>query len=291
MITFAILLLLSFNEDLARIASAIDSTVGVSAMNLATGKRVSIRGGERFPMGSVYKFPIGIEVLSRVDAGKLRLGDEVKINPSDFAPGHSPIRDKARGKSVTMTIGALVESMVGESDNTACDVLLGMVTPEAVTKRMQSLGASGVRIDRSEARIMADIRARGAADYAGDPRDTATPDAMVALLTRVARGEEGLSADSHRRLLEIMTASRRNRIKVDLPSTVSVAHKSGQMPGTRNDVGIVTLPDGRTRIVIAVFTKSGERSSEDLRGETISRIARRVYDELTAPAESTTRRP
>jgi hypothetical protein len=35
-------------------------------------------------------------------------------------------------------------------------------------------------------------------------------------------------------------------------------------------------------VVIANFTRAGVTSDEDLRGEVISKIARRVYDELAA---------
>jgi len=288
--TLTLLLLLFINDDVGRIASQIDSTVGVAALNIDTGRRISIRGGERFPMGSVYKFPIAIEVLHQVDAGKLRLKDEVTIQPSDFSPGHSPIRDKAKGKAVRMSVGQLLEAMLGDSDNTACDALLRMVTPSAVTKRMKDFRIGGVRIDRTEKQIAEDIKARGEAAYAADPRDTASPDAMVELLARVVRRQDGLTAASRNLMLKIMTAGPRNRIKASLPPGVTVAHKSGQMPGTRNDVGIVTAPDG-TLIVIAVFTKAGLRSSEDKRGEVISQIARRVYDHFTGAAGSTTRQP
>lgn len=288
--TLTVLLLLLINDDVGRIASQIDSTVGVAALNIDTGRRISIRGGERFPMGSVYKLPIAIEVLRQVDGGKFRLKDEVTIQPSDFATGHSPIRDKAKGKTVKWSLGSLLDAMLGASDNTASDALLRMVTPAAVTKRMRELRAGGVRVDRTEKQIAEDIKARGEAAYAADPRDTASPDAMVELLTRVARRQDGLTAASRNLMLKIMTEGPRNRIKASLPPGASAAHKSGQMPGTRNDVGIVTAPDG-TLIVIAVFTKAGVRSSEEKRGEVISQIARRVYDHFTGAAGSTRYQP
>lgn len=284
--TLTVLLLLFINDDVGRIASQIDSTVGVAALNIDTGRRISIRGGERFPMGSVYKLPIAMEFLRQVDGGKFRLKDEVTIQPADFSPGHSPIRDKAKGKTVKLTLGSLLEAMLGESDNTASDALLRLVTPAAVTKRMRDLRVGAVRIDRTEKQMAEDIKARGEAAYAADARDTASPDAILELLTRVVRRQDGLTAASRNLMLKIMTDSPRNRIKAGLPPKVVVAHKSGQMPGTRNDVGIVTAPDG-TLILIAVFTKGGVRSSEDKRGEVISQIARRVYDHFTGAAGST----
>jgi beta-lactamase class A len=270
-------LLLTITADIERIAKRIDSVVGVAAANLRTGESVNVRSSERFPMGSVYKLPIGLEVLRQADAGKIELARKITIR--EFSPGHSPIRAAAKGRPVTMTVRALVEAMVRDSDNTACDALLTIVTPAAVTKRMRELGAEAVRIDRTEKKIAADIREHGAAHYANDSRDSATPQAMVTLLSKIARKQDGLSSRSHELLMRLMIESRRNRIKEELPKNLLVAHKSGQMPGTRNDTAIVQSPDG-TIIVIAIFTKEGVTSDEDVRGEVISAIAKRLYEEL-----------
>ena len=266
-------MLLTIAADIEAIAKRIDSVVGVAAKNLETGETIAIRGDERFPMGSVYKLLIGIEVLRQADTGKVDLQRVITVR--EFSPGHSPIRDKANGKPVDMTVRALLETMVRDSDNTACDELLRIVTPAAVTRRMRDLGAKEIRIDRTEKQIAADIRKHGAPHYASDPRDTATPNAMLTVLEKIARKQDGLSASSHELLTGLMIASPRNRIKAELPADLVVGHKSGQMPGTRNDVGFVG-----TNIVIAVFTKAGVTSDEDVRGEVVSAIARRVYDEL-----------
>src|SRR4051794_5827060 len=58
---------------IARIAESSGGTVGVSAVNVETGQRVALNGGERFPMASTYKVPIALRVLRMVDRGELRL--------------------------------------------------------------------------------------------------------------------------------------------------------------------------------------------------------------------------
>jgi beta-lactamase class A len=264
-------LLLTVVTDIESIARRIDSVVGVAAKNLATGATIELRADERFPMGSVYKLAIGLEVVRRAEEGRLDLARSITIH--EFSPGHSPIRDAAKGKPVTMTLRQLLDAMVRDSDNTACDHLLAIVTPPAVTKRMRDIGVSGIRVDRTEKTIAAAIDARGVADYAKDPRDTATPRAAIALLEHIAR-----SPARYESLWHLMLESRRNRIKELLPATVIAGHKSGQMPGTRNDVGIVRVPNGPT-ILIAVFTRAGVTSDEDVRGAVISQIAKRIYDE------------
>ncbi|HEX7151856.1 MAG TPA: class A beta-lactamase [Thermoanaerobaculia bacterium] len=229
-----------------------DAVIGVTAVHLESGRRISIRGGERFPMGSVYKFPIGIAVLRQVDSGKLSLTQEVTVQPKDFYPrGWSPLRDEAKGQPVTRTVGQLLELMVSISDNTASDVLLALVGgPKAATR-------PNVRIDRSEKEIMTDIAKDGDAAYGTDPRDTTTPDAMADLLVSFWKTREGLSPASHALLLKHLTDSPtgERKLRAAVPEGWSVAHKSGMMPQTSNDVGILTSPDGKHHIVIAVFAK------------------------------------
>ena len=80
-----------------------DAVIGVAAVDLESGRRIAIRNSERFPMGSVYKVPIALEVLHRIDDGTLKAGRVITIEPKDFSPGWSPLRDGANGKKFTLT--------------------------------------------------------------------------------------------------------------------------------------------------------------------------------------------
>ncbi len=269
---------------------AVDATIGYSALHLETGRRLSELGAERFPMGSVYKFPIALEVLRQVDDGTLTLEQNVTIQPPDFAPGWSLLRDAAEGKPVTHTVGALLQSMLRDSDNTACDVLMKLMGgPIAITRRMRELGIREIRIDRTEAGMAADIQAvDGTANYWVDPRDTATPDALVDLLMKFYRNEVGLSKASYRLAMKHMTdtTTGAKRIKSILPAGATLAHKTGTMPGVVNDIGIITSPDGKQHLLVAIVTKERKTSTVDEVEAVIAAAAKKIYDELMTPAEA-----
>ncbi|HEX8616968.1 MAG TPA: class A beta-lactamase [Thermoanaerobaculia bacterium] len=237
-----------------------DAVIGVTAIHLESGRRVSVRGTERFPMGSVYKFPIGLTVLKRVDSGTLSLDRPIIVEPKEFAGGWSPLRDEAHGKPVTRTVGELLELMVSRSDNTASDVLLRLVGgPVAVTTRMAELNAAAVRVDRSEKQIHKELEAEdGTARYTRDVRDTSTPDAMAELLVAFWNKRDGLTPASHALLMQHMIDSPtgERKLRAGVPKGWTVAHKSGMMPATSNDVGVLTSPDGKTHIAIAIFAKA-----------------------------------
>jgi beta-lactamase class A len=67
------------------------------------------------------------------------------------------------------------------------------------------------------------------------------------------------------------------RLKGMLPLGTEVAHKTGTIGGTTNDVGIITLPDDGGHVAITVFVKSSEKEAS-VRERTIAEVARAVHD-------------
>jgi len=200
-----------------------------------------------------------------------------------------------------------MELMLLISDNSATDVLLRTAGgAEAVTARMRTLGIEGINVNRSTAQLIADWsgvgtlppeaqwtpvtffvafsavkpedRKAAAAKFDADSRDTSTPDGMAALLERIYR-KEILKPESADLLLDIMRRCRTGdtRLKGLLPQGTEVAHKTGTIGGTTNDVGIITLPDNAGHVAIAVFTKSSDKDAAS-RDRGIAEIARAVHD-------------
>lgn len=231
-------------DRIERIASDIDSTVGVAALHIESGKRVAVRADEQFPTGSVDKLPIALAFMREVDSGRLSLSSEVTIQPADFAAGYSPLRDEAKGRALEVSLERLLEEMLADSDNTAASVL------------------------RKLARV--------------EDRAMATPAEILTLLERFYRGQDGLSKASHERLMRIMTRSQAGarRIKAGAPARASVAGRTGTMPGTVNDVGIITSPNGKDHVLIVVFTKGGKTSTMNQRERAVADITRAVYRDL-----------
>jgi beta-lactamase class A len=279
MIFAALVFLATLQSQVETIARQTDATVGIAAIDLETGRSVRLHANEHFPMASVFKFPVAMVVLHRVDEGAFHLDDAITIQPAQFSRGHSPLRDSAKGKAVTTSVRRLIELMVVESDNTAVDYFIRRLGSDAITSRIRAMGGEGVRVDRPENDIAVFIEKQGIARYVSDPRDTATPGGMAALLTNFARGKDGLKPASHDLLLQFMTASHNPvRIGAALPAGATVAHKTGTMPGVFNDAGIITSADGKHHVVIVILTKKSSAQNEETSLRVASQIARAVYD-------------
>ena len=187
----------------------------------------------------------------------------------------------------------LLELMITESDNTSGDALMKMVGgPAAVERRMSAWGFKAIHVNRYEGDIAfemvgvthpppadewtlemqyrlisevppADVQA-ARARYTRDPRDTATPDDMAALLARLQRGSL-LPRPFTDLLLDLMARVKTGpqRLKGRLPPDTIVAHKTGTTDVVMNDVGLITLPDGGGHLAMAVFTTNGRAARGD----------------------------
>ncbi|HEX9957063.1 MAG TPA: serine hydrolase, partial [Fibrella sp.] len=142
-------------QQLIQLSQSAQGRVGIAAKLLETGESISIQGSERFPMQSVYKFPIGMAVLHQIDEGNLTLSQKIHVNKSDYISErqHSPIRDKFP-EGAHLAVAELLRYAVSESDGSASDVLLRLAGgSRAVLRYLQRLGIKGVRVLNTEKEI------------------------------------------------------------------------------------------------------------------------------------------
>lgn len=294
-------------REIERLSRTTDGLTGVTAIHLESGRRVSLRANEGFPMASTVKVPLAVQLLTMVDEGRLKLDTMVTLEPKDLHPGSGTLTDLFNKPGVSLSIRNLMELMLLISDNSATDILLRIAGgAEAVNARLRALGIEGIRVDRPTALLIADgigyhdklppedqwspdafrkavratspeARTEAVRRFQDDPRDTATPNGMAALLARIHR-KDLLKPATAEILLDIMKRCRTGyaRIKGLLPANTAVAHKTGSMPMVANDVGIITLPDNAGHIAIAAFTKKSEDTVKSERA--IAEIARAVHD-------------
>ena len=281
--------------------------MGIAALHLETGRAVYLNADEPFPMASTYKIPIAVQLLTRVDAGEVSLTDMIDLEEGDLHPGSGTISKLFDDPGVSLSLLNLLELMLLISDNSATDLTLTAAGGSAaVTARMGALGVDGIRVDRPTSLLIADYvgvtgapadgrispdewaelssrldaqdRERAAESFARDPRDHSTPRAMAALLAKIWRGE-AVSDASTELLIDILerVETGTGRLKGLLPPETTVAHKTGTIGGTTNDVGIIYLPNGAGHVATVAFVKDSERPGEPSE-RAIAQVARAIHD-------------
>lgn len=253
------------------------ASVGIALIHIETGDTLSLNDQKHYPMQSVYKFPLALAVLQQVDKGVLSLEQKVHLTKEDLRPTWSPVRDKFPEGNIDLSVKELLAYTIAQSDNNTCDVLFRLAGGTAVVQQylLQS-GIKDIKVVATEAEM--------AAAWPVQYKNWARPAAMVVLLHDFYQGKL-LSRKSTDLLLQMMTESANSpaRIKGLLPAGIVVAHKTGTsdtnkegLTAATNDVGIITLPDGR-HLALAVFvadTKETKAVNEKL----IAGIAKAVFD-------------
>jgi beta-lactamase class A len=227
--------------------------LGVAFLDTQTNRQINHRASERFAMCSTFKFLLASLVLSRIDHGQEQRNRRI-IFTKRLLVDYSPITETHLG-APGMSIEELCEAAVTLSDNTAANLLLASVGgPPAVTSFARSLGDTMTRLDRTEL----DLNDVGP----GDPRDTTTPDSMLANLQKILLGN-ALSPASRARITAWMIASKTggNRLRAGLPPGWRVADKTGTGRDTHNavnDIAVIWLPHRAPLIVTAYYYGSEE---------------------------------
>lgn len=266
--------------EISQIAQQAQGTVGLFIENIETGDTVSYNGNFHAPMQSVFKFPIALDILNMVDKGKLLLEQKVHLTQLDFADTTtwSPIRDKYHGKDTDVTIDELLQYMVTQSDNTACDKLLEIAGGvKEVENYIHDIGVRGMAIAATEKQMHAD----NTLQY----KSWCEPKEMTHLLKLFYEGK-CLSKSSTEYLLTTLekTATGTKRIKGLLPEGTIVAHKTGSS-GTQNgitpatnDAGIILLPNGK-HLIVSVFVTDA-KANDSTRDAVIARVTKAAYDKM-----------
>ena len=260
-----------------KIAPDAKGRVGAAVMLLESSESADLNGDEYFVMQSVYKLPIAMAALQRVDKGELKLDQMVKVEKRDFVPQevYSPVRDKYPD-GARLSLAELVRYTISESDGTTSDVLMNLVGgAHGVMAFLTEIGVSGINVVNLEKEI--------GRDWQTQYENSATPKAAVQLLAAL-QARRGLSAESRALVLKLMIESvpGAKRIKGQLPAGTLVAHKTGTgstrggITSATNDIGIITLPDGR-HLAVAVFI-SDAAGDDAARDGVIARIANAAWD-------------
>ncbi len=225
------------------------------------------RDTERFPICSTFKLPLAVMVLSDVDAGRLALDRELPFGERRVVQNSPVIERLKRDGANDISVEAALAAAITQSDNSAANLLLTLVGDNSgYSRRIETaFGNDSIRMDRSEGVLNED---------ASRAEDTATPDAMVAVLARVFHGE-ALTDGSRGRLRGWMADARTgaNRVRAGLPEGLIAGDKTGTCSRTYNSVGwIETAPRSRPWLY-AVYLDETD-ASEDQAAAALADVGR-----------------
>lgn len=257
-----------------------NATVGVSVLGIEDPFNYNKNGEKKLPMQSVFKFHIASAVLDFVDRGKLSLHKKILVKKSDLLDDTwSPLREKYPNGNIELPLSEIIDFTVAQSDNNGCDILLRLIGGTAtVQKFMNSKGVKNFQIKFNEE----EMHKSWDAQY----ENYSTTNSVAEVLKKFYQGKL-LSKKSTDYLMQVMlgTKTGTNKLIEQLPKNTPIAHKTGSsgknkngLTGAENDMGIITLSNGK-HYAIAVFV-SNSTETDVVNCKIVSDISKAVWDDF-----------
>ena len=237
----------SLDDQVKPLVASFKGKVSLFARNLDTGETYAFNADERVRTASTIKIAVMIEAFARVAEGKVKWTDEVVLTKEKRVSGSGILGELSDG--LKLTFRDAVNLMMILSDNTATNLVLDVVTTDAVNARMESLGFKQIKIMRK-------VGSGGDSVAGKDPENKkfglgmATPRELVVVMEKLECGEI-INATVSKEMIDLMKREQgRNAIGRSLPN-VSMASKYGALDRLRSAVGILYTKQGRIAMAIS----------------------------------------
>ena len=258
-------------QDLQRIAGSAPGVIGISVVDITSGRRFGVNEGWTFPQGSTIKIPILIELYRRADQGDLKIADRIPVKRSDQVGGSGLFQHFADDGSA-ISLHDLAVAMIVLSDNTATNMLIERLGMDRINRTMFELGATGTRLQRRM--IAPEESAKG-------NENLSTPREAVDLMVRLSKCELPLSPESCRAVRSILEIPKGGPFREPIPSSVRVAWKPGGIEGVQTAWGLVNVPGAPYAIALMINYGPDDMAS------TVRELSTAVYRYFTQIARTT----
>lgn len=297
---------MSLQAELENIIAESGAHMGVAVHHIETGEWVTIAADEPFPLCSVLKIPVLVEAFRQMEQGAFTLDDRWELTTAEKNMPSGTLVHFEDG--LLPTVRDLLTLMIIISDNTATDMLMHRLGTERINQTMHEFGLTDTHITMTIREIFEDLFAsadptqdqyefarkrnrpgglkRGLALSNQPENDVGSPRDMTRLLTMIYQGEI-IGRDACDGMLKILLKQQLNdRLARFLPPGTPVAHKTGTLPGIRNDAGIIYVADN-AHVAVTVFSRWDDQAADTAQlsrqrmyeiDTTFGLIGRAIYD-------------
>lgn len=133
----------SLQDEITRIDNRFAGDIGVYVQEMGDGASLAWQANQSWYLGTLTSIPVAVEVLDRIDRGELALNDTVTLDATRIIEGPGETSQHEPGTS--LSVAYLLEQMLAAGDQTAADMLIGLVGLDAVNQRAQQLLPPGQR--------------------------------------------------------------------------------------------------------------------------------------------------
>ncbi|MED0758175.1 class A beta-lactamase-related serine hydrolase [Aneurinibacillus thermoaerophilus] len=256
-------------RDVERIVSQVDGKVSV-AIETDEG-HILINANDPLPSASLIKIPIMIAAYRQAQEGKLNLFSEYSFLPEDRVGGMGVLSHLS--PELRLTLKDLISLMIMISDNTATNMVIRNVGMDTVNQLAADLNCGQTVL----VRMMMDHEAV----KRGKDNMTSASD-IVRFLKEIVEGSI-LNEENKKAVYDTLL---NQQFHTKLPALITggfslhatLAHKTGELPGTEHDAGIFCF-NGKYAYVAVLTTELSDNASGQ---RMIAQVGKLVFDYLRA---------
>lgn len=243
-----------------------NSNYALFIKSFSTDEHISINADQQVPSASIIKLFIMGAVYQGIQENLFTLQQRIIIKEEDKIP--YSIISLLQTKN-TYSIQDLITLMIIQSDNTATNILISLIGMKYINAFIKNQGMKQTILSRK----MMDLKAR----ESGNENYTTVED-VSKYLNLIYEGKV-VNTFFSQNMLDIMSNQLDiSMMKRELPEEIHIAHKTGDLPYIKHDVGIVYTTSGD--YIFSMFTWN---SKDDLCGKKlIGTVSKSVYEYLNA---------
>ena len=236
----------SVDERVKADIASFKGKVSLFAKNLDTGESYGLNADDRVRTASTIKIAVMVEAFARVAEGKAKWTDELVLTKEKKVSGSGVLQELSDGLHLTLRDG--VNLMMLVSDNTATNLVLDVLTTDAVNARMETLGFKQIKILRK-------VGSGGDSVAGKDPNNKrfglgfSTSREMVLLMEKLERGEI-INPATSKEMIELMKREQARYAIGRSLADVPLASKYGALDRLRSAIGILYSKKGRIAMAI-----------------------------------------
>ena len=136
--------LAKLRADIVKIVKEVKGQLGLYAKHIESGRELAIDADKIFPLGSVFKIPVMMEVFRQAHEKLISMDERLRLEPKNYCIGSGILQYLSPG--VELSVRDLVTLMIIATDNTASEILWKRVGIQRVNMLMRELGLARTSI-------------------------------------------------------------------------------------------------------------------------------------------------
>jgi len=136
--------LAKLKSEIIKVSKEVKGRIGFYVKHVESGQEVSLDADKVYPLGSLFKIAIMVEVFRQVDKGLLSMDEKLRLEPGSMCIGSGILQYLTPGTE--LTVRDLLTLMIMVPDNTASQMLWKRIGIQSVNMMIREMGLAKTSI-------------------------------------------------------------------------------------------------------------------------------------------------